>query len=133
MKGKLFVDCSTIHPESTEAAAKAVFAEKSGLGTEHLHQLMEMLFPAPYAAYSKRMLSGDYYKREEPLFAVDLARKDMGHAMNLAKAAGTRLLNIETADAHLVKVKEHAGAKGDLPGIYGAVRQEAGLKYENDA
>jgi hypothetical protein len=27
------------------------------------------------------MMSGDYYKRDEPLFAVDLARKDAGHAI----------------------------------------------------
>ncbi len=217
MKGKLFVDCSTIHPDSTEAVAEAVLAkgaefvaapvfgapamaeagqlvgvlagpkssvdkarpyfksvtaraeivmsdepyhkasqlkivgntfvlnmieqlaeghvlaEKSGLGTSYLHQFIEHLFPGPYTAYSTRMLSGDYYKRKEPLFAVDLARKDLGHALKLAEAAGTRLTNAETDDAHLAKVKEHAGVNGDVAGIYGAVRLEAGLKYENDA
>ncbi len=110
-----------------------VFAEKSGVGTAHLHQLVEVIFPGSYAAYSNRMLSGDYYKREEPLFAVDLARKDLGHALNLAKAAGARLLNAETADAHLAAVKEYSGSKGDVASIYGAVRKEAGLKFENDA
>ena len=40
-------------------------AEKSGLGGENLHQFLEIMFPAPYAAYSKRMMSGDYYNREE--------------------------------------------------------------------
>ncbi len=110
-----------------------VLAEKSGLGTNYLHDLMGELFPAPYAAYSTRMLSGDYYKRQEPLFAVDLARKDMGHALSLAKASGTRLINVETGDAHLALVKKHAGVKGDIAGIYGAVREEAGLKFENGA
>jgi 3-hydroxyisobutyrate dehydrogenase-like beta-hydroxyacid dehydrogenase len=217
VKGKLFIDCSTIHPDSTEKVAKAVvdagaafvaapvfgapamadsgqligvlagpkasverakpyfkgvtaraevdmsdepysksstlkiignsfvlnmveqlaeahvLAEKSGLGTTHLHHFIETMFPGPYAAYSMRMLSGDYHKREEPLFAVDLARKDARHMMSMAKAAGTRLQNVETGDAHLVKVKEYRGEKGDLAGIYGAVRQEAGLKFENDA
>ncbi|KXX79185.1 putative oxidoreductase YfjR [Madurella mycetomatis] len=108
-----------------------VLAEKSGLGTQYLHQWVENMFPAPYAAYSNRMLSGDYHQREYPLFAVDLARKDAGHAMSLAKAAGTRLKNLEVADAHLAKVKEHAGELGDIAGIYGAVRKEAGLKFEN--
>ncbi|KAL8338838.1 hypothetical protein RB598_007239 [Gaeumannomyces tritici] len=110
-----------------------VLAEKTGLGTEYLHQFIENLFPGPYAAYSTRMLTGDYHRREEPLFAVDLARKDAHHAMSLASSVGARLGNAETADAHLVMVKEHVGAKGDIAGIYGAVRKEAGLKFENDA
>jgi len=108
-----------------------VLAEKSGLGNDNLHQFIETMFPGPYTSYSGRMLSGDYHKREEPLFAVDLARKDAGHAMELAKRAGTRLKDIEVADAHLEQVKSHKGASGDIAAIYGAVRQEAGLRFEN--
>ncbi|KAH8659070.1 NAD binding domain of 6-phosphogluconate dehydrogenase-domain-containing protein [Tricladium varicosporioides] len=108
-----------------------VLAEKSGLGTENLHQFIEVMFPGPYTAYSNRMMSGDYYKRDEPLFAVDLARKDAGHAMALAKAAGTRMKAVEVADAHLEQVKKHRGETGDIAGIYGAVRQEGGLTFEN--
>ncbi|KAM7183676.1 putative oxidoreductase YfjR [Rhypophila sp. PSN 637] len=114
-----------------QLAEAHVLAEKSGLGTEHIHHFVESFFPGPYAAYSNRMLQGDYFKRDYPLFAADLARKDAGHALSLAKAAGTRMKNVETADAHLAQVKEHAGEKGDIAGIYGAVRMEAGLKYEN--
>ncbi|KAM7218547.1 putative oxidoreductase YfjR [Rhypophila decipiens] len=114
-----------------QLAEAHVLAEKSGLGTEHIHHFVESFFPGPYAAYSNRMLQGDYFKRDYPLFAVDLARKDAGHALSLAKAAGTRMKNVETADAHLAQVKEHAGPTGDIAGIYGAVRMEAGLKYEN--
>ncbi|QIX00970.1 hypothetical protein AMS68_006487 [Peltaster fructicola] len=110
-----------------------VLAEKSGLGTKNLHAFVEALFPGPYTAYSNRMLSGDYYQREEPLFAVDLARKDARHAMNLAKAHGVRMKDVEVADAHLAMVKEHAGATGDIAGIYGAVRKENGLPYENQS
>ncbi|KAF8849977.1 hypothetical protein BDZ45DRAFT_717994 [Acephala macrosclerotiorum] len=106
-------------------------AEKSGLGSDNLHVFIETMFPGPYAAYSTRMMSGDYHKREEPLFAVDLARKDARHAMALAKAAGTRLKDVEVADAHLEQVKKHKGEAGDIAAIYGAVRQEAGLKFEN--
>lgn len=215
VKGKLFVDCSTVHPDTTEALAKNitaagaefvaspvfgapamadagqlvcvlagskeavekvkpyckgvmgraivdfsgqnvgkatllkvigntfilnmvetlseghVLAEKSGLGNDNLHQFIETMFPGPYTAYSTRMMSGDYYKREEPLFAVDLARKDAGHAMALAKAAGARLKDVEVADSHLADVKVHMGARGDISSIYGAVRKEGGLKFEN--
>jgi 3-hydroxyisobutyrate dehydrogenase-like beta-hydroxyacid dehydrogenase len=106
-------------------------AEKTGLGTENLHQFIETMFPGPYTAYSSRMLAGDYYKREEPLFHVDLARKDARHAMDLAKKSGSSVPALSVADAHLVKVKEHLGVRGDIPSIYGAVRQESGLKFEN--
>lgn len=49
-------------------------AEKTGLGTSNLHNFISAMFPGPYTAYSQRMLDGDYYQREEPLFHVDLAR-----------------------------------------------------------
>ncbi len=78
------------------------------------------------------MLSCDYYKREYPAFAVDLALKDVRHAMDLAKKAGTRLQNSETALAHLEKVKKLMGERGDIAGIYGTTRVEAGLTYENE-
>ena len=41
-------------------------AEKSGLGSNNLHRFLEVMFASgPYTAYSGRMMSGDYYKREE--------------------------------------------------------------------
>lgn len=110
-----------------------VLAEKTGLGTKHLHTFVENMFSGPVAAYSARMVSGDYYKRDPPAFGVDLARKDAGHAKSLAKAAGMTLHNVETGDNHLKIVKELRGEKGDMAGIYGAVRHEAGLPYENCA
>lgn len=109
-----------------------VVAEKSGLGTQYTHKFIELLLPGIYPPYSTRMLSGDYWKREEPLFHVDLARKDAGHVVRIAKDSGARLPNAETADAHLKLVQEHTD-HGDIAGIYGAVRKEAGLKFENDA
>jgi 3-hydroxyisobutyrate dehydrogenase-like beta-hydroxyacid dehydrogenase len=108
-----------------------VLAEKSGLGSDNLNKFVEAMFPGPYTSYLGRMMSGDYHKREEPLFAVDLARKDARHAMDLAKASGVQMKSLEVVDAHLALVKQHTGAKGDIAGIYGAVRLEAGLKYEN--
>lgn len=108
-----------------------VLAEKSGLGTEELHKFIETMFPGPYVAYSNRLMSGDYYQREEPAFAVDLARKDAGHAKKIAESAGMRMRNVELADEYLATVKEHMGTKGDIAGIYGAKRMESGLKYEN--
>ncbi|EOD53032.1 putative 6-phosphogluconate dehydrogenase protein [Neofusicoccum parvum UCRNP2] len=106
-------------------------AEKSGLGTDNLHKFIETMFPGPYTAYSNRMRSGDYHKREEPLFQVDLARKDARHALSLAESSGTKMRAVEVCDSHLEGVQKHKGAKGDVAAIYGAVRQESGLPFEN--
>lgn len=106
-------------------------AEKSGLGNDNLHQFIETMFPGPYTAYSNRLNGGDYYKRDEPLFGVDLARKDVKHALNLAESSGTNMKALEVADSHLAAVQKHMGSKGDIAGIYGAVREEAGLDFEN--
>jgi 3-hydroxyisobutyrate dehydrogenase-like beta-hydroxyacid dehydrogenase len=108
-----------------------VLAEKSGLGTQYLHEFIGHVFPGPFAAYSTRILSGAYHKMDYPLFPVDLAKKDARHALSLANACGAKMRNLEVADAHLDEVKEHDGEKGDIAGIYGAVRVESGLKYEN--
>jgi len=108
-----------------------VAAEKTGLGVDQLHQFIEIMFPGPYTAYSSRMRSGDYYQREEPLFAVDLARKDARHAMDLVSKAGGQMKNVELADSYLKVVKEHQGEKGDIAGIYGAKRLEAALPFGN--
>ncbi|KAL2159964.1 hypothetical protein VTH06DRAFT_2097 [Thermothelomyces fergusii] len=109
-----------------------VLSEKSGLGTQYLNQFVENLFPGLYVAYSNRIQSGAYHRMSYPLFPVDLARKDARHALSLAEACGVRIRNLEVADAHLAAVKEHDGELGDVAGIYGALRAESGLKYENN-
>ncbi|KAK5129414.1 hypothetical protein LTR08_003270 [Meristemomyces frigidus] len=106
-------------------------AEKSGLGSENLHQFIETMFPGPYTAYSNRLKTGDYHTREEPLFNARLARKDAGHARSMAASCGAVMKGLEVADKHLEAVVEHQGEKGDIAGIYGAVRAESGLKFEN--
>ncbi len=39
--------------------------------------------------------------------------------------------DLEVADGHLAEVQKLKGSKGDMAGIYGAVRQEASLDFEN--
>lgn len=57
---------NTMILQMVEALAEAhVLAEKTGLGTDHLHSFIETMFPGPYVAYSNRMLNGDYYNRDE--------------------------------------------------------------------
>lgn len=116
-----------------QLAEAHVVAEKSGLGSDALQQFADNVFGGPYAAYSTRMRTGDYHRREEPLFGVDLARKDAAHAKALADSVGARLKATEIADDYLAKVQEHSGSKGDIAGMYGAARVDAGLKFETDA
>ncbi|KAH6611954.1 NAD binding domain of 6-phosphogluconate dehydrogenase-domain-containing protein [Boeremia exigua] len=109
-----------------------VLAEKSGLGVDNLHKFISTMFPGPWTAYSQRMLEGDYYKRDEPLFHIDLARKDARHAKALADASGSSVKGLDVARARLDGVKEHLGDKGDIPSVYGTVREESGLEFENE-
>lgn len=109
-----------------------VVAGKTGSGVDDLHRFLEAIFPGPYTAYSNWMRSGDYHQREEPLFSAKLTRKDAGHAMALAERAGVQMKNAPlAADGCLKGVLGHMGDKGDIAGIYGAKRVEAGLKSEN--
>ena len=106
-------------------------AEKTGLGAEVYEQWVGTMFPGAFAKYAERMHSGDYHTREEPLFAVDLARKDLRHASGLAGDQGVRLRSVEVTDGYLQDVKKERGEKGDIAAVYGAVRKEAGLPFEN--
>ncbi|EED20680.1 6-phosphogluconate dehydrogenase family protein [Talaromyces stipitatus ATCC 10500] len=107
-------------------------AEKSGVGIDPLAQWMELMFPGPLPKYVDRMVTGDYYKREYPLFQVDLARKDLRHVTSVAEQSGMRMRSLEVVDEYLKQVKEHSGERGDIAGMYGAVRKESGLKFENE-
>ncbi|KAL2848801.1 hypothetical protein BJY01DRAFT_233777 [Aspergillus pseudoustus] len=108
-----------------------VAAEKSGLGTKAYSEWVSTMFPGPFAKYAERMVTGEYYRREEPLFAVDLARKDLRHAANLAETSGMTLKSVKVTDDYLKVVKEEKGEKGDIAGVYGAIRKEAGLPFGN--
>jgi 3-hydroxyisobutyrate dehydrogenase-like beta-hydroxyacid dehydrogenase len=118
----------------TQIAEGMTLAEKSGVGVEPLQKVLDLLFGGVYSAYGARMTSGTYWKMEEPLFSADNAIKDMTHAQSVAAKAGVELRNVANAKSYMEDVKEHVGgAKGDIAGIYGAVRMRSGLKYENDA
>ncbi|KAL4978577.1 hypothetical protein BDW66DRAFT_158090 [Aspergillus desertorum] len=108
-----------------------VAAEKSGLGVDVYQQWVSTMFPGPFAKYAERMATGDYFKHEEPLFAVDLARKDLRHAANIAERTGMSLPSVKVTDDFLKVVREEKGEKGDIAGVYGAIRKASGLPYDN--
>lgn len=112
-------------------AESLVAAETTGLGVGPLKAWLDLFAPGPFAKYGERMIGGDYYRREEPLFAVDLARKDLRHASSLAGEGGQRMRNVEVTDGFLQDVKAEMGVKGDVAGVYGAARKAAGREFGN--
>ncbi|KAH6615396.1 NAD binding domain of 6-phosphogluconate dehydrogenase-domain-containing protein [Boeremia exigua] len=110
-----------------------VLAEKSGLGVDNLHNFVGAVLPGLYIEYSQRMLQGSYHKRTEPLFHVDLARKDARHAMSLGESSGAQgsLKLLKVVRGRLDVVKAELGDRGDISSVYGAVRNEAGLDFRN--
>ncbi|KAL1793824.1 hypothetical protein ACET3X_007245 [Alternaria dauci] len=111
-----------------------ILAEKSGLGVNNLRNFIGTMFPGLYMEYSQRMLEGGYYKRTEPLFHVDLARKDARHAMSLGESSGAQdgLKLLKVAQDRLDVVKAELGDRRDISSVYGAVRKEAGLDFKNE-
>ena len=51
--------------------------------------------------------------------------------LHLAKEYNVSLKSYKVATDHLADVENKAGPKGDICGIYGAVRMESGLDYYN--
>jgi len=114
-----------------ESVAEAhVLAEKTGLAAENLHQVITSVFPGPFAIYSKRMMSGGYYK-ENPIVAIKMAKGVADHVLGLAEQSGTELAAYKVGKKHLDIVDDHTGSTGDIAGIYGAVRLESGLEFKN--
>ena len=138
-----------------------VLAEKTGSGVGKLQELLAAMFPGPYMIFSKKMSTGDYYGKEvslssfslfpaglqtystfvaptdicvmstKPLVSLDLIQHLADVTMDMAKESRTSLKTYETAVEHMKTVKSHAGPQGDIAGLYGVVRMESGLQYEN--
>lgn len=108
-----------------------VLAEKCGLGTKNLHSWIEVIYPGPYTSYSSRMQGGDYHK-ETPLWRATLAQKDYRHARDLAESCGAAVKGLDVVGQHLQDVIDHHGDdSGDIASVYGVVRLESGLEFEN--
>jgi 3-hydroxyisobutyrate dehydrogenase-like beta-hydroxyacid dehydrogenase len=112
-----------------------VFAEKTGLGSEILETMIGDMFGPVLESYSKRLTTGAYAPAPDGKagFGVELAMKDARHALNCAKAAGTRLEVSEVALAHMEKASEFAAGRPlDSSSMYGTIRRDAGLDFFTD-
>ncbi len=63
---------------------------------------------------------------------MDLGLKDIDHTLALGRESGAKLGGLENARSHLLNVKKVQGDKGDMAGMYGAARADAGLPFENE-
>jgi hypothetical protein len=59
------------------------------------------------------------------------ARALASHVLGLAEASKASLKSYEVAVEHLHSAQVHAGPESDITGIYGAVRLESGLPFQN--
>lgn len=122
-----------------EVIAEAhVLAEKTGLGNDVLESLIDKQYGHLPHSMSKRLTSGAYMPAsgDRPMSDLTLALKDVGHAVECAKNAGTSLAVGELALSNLHGANTFARDHGrslDSSSMYGVLRQQAGLSFESDA
>ncbi|OGE56245.1 hypothetical protein PENARI_c003G00308 [Penicillium arizonense] len=118
-----------------EAVGEAqVFAEKTGLGTGPMEELIGEAFGPVAGGYSKRLTTGAYAPSldSRPGFGVSLAIKDARHAMAMAEERGVQLPCLELARANMEAAREYGGECLDSSAMYGTLRQKAGLEFWNE-
>ncbi|KAJ5987355.1 hypothetical protein N7451_011720 [Penicillium sp. IBT 35674x] len=118
-----------------EAVGEAqVFAEKTGLGTGPMEELIGEAFGPVAGGYSKRLTTGAYAPPldSRPGFGVSLAIKDANHAISMAQAEGVKLPGLELARANMEAARNYGGECLDSSSMYGVLRQKADLAFWND-
>lgn len=121
-----------------EVVAEAhVFAEKTGLGSDAIESLIEQQYGPLALSMSNRLTTGAYMpaRGERPWSDLNLALKDVGHGIDCAKEAGTKLPVGELALGHMQEAKTFSDEQGrplDSSSMYGILRREAGLSFETE-
>ncbi|KAL4940686.1 hypothetical protein BDV06DRAFT_17150 [Aspergillus oleicola] len=118
-----------------EAVGEAqVFAERTGLGTSAMEELIGEAFGPVAGGYSKRLTTGAYAPPLEsrPGFGVSLAIKDAKHAFDIAKENNVELPGLQIANENMAAAREYAGECLDTSSMYGVLRQKAGMGFWNE-
>lgn len=138
LRMKIIANTFTLNT-AVQLAEAFTLGEKAGVDPAQVGQFVQLCLvggPAatnPFHVYAGRMLRGDYWRAERPAGGVALGVKDLGLAVRLAEETGTTVGNPLGALGWCRDVLEGEGAgrgevKGDIAGIYGAVRERAGLR-----
>ncbi|OOG00760.1 hypothetical protein ASPCADRAFT_511667 [Aspergillus carbonarius ITEM 5010] len=118
-----------------EAVGEAqVFAERTGLGTGPMEELIGEAFGPVAGGYSKRLTTGAYAPPldSRPGFGVSLAIKDAKHAFAMAQDHDVELPGLQVSLDNMEAAREYAGECLDSSSMYGVLRQKAGLQFWND-
>ncbi|KAF9886328.1 hypothetical protein FE257_011587 [Aspergillus nanangensis] len=118
-----------------EAVGEAqVFAEKTGLGTGPMEELIMDAFGPVAGGYSKRLTSGVYAPPlgSRPGFGVSLAIKDANHASAMAQEHQVELPGLQVSRDNMIAAREYGGECLDSSSMYGILRQKAGMEFWNE-
>ncbi|KAH2366058.1 hypothetical protein KXV98_001717, partial [Aspergillus fumigatus] len=108
-----------------EAVGEAqVFAERTGLGTGPMEELIGEAFGAVAGGYSKRLTSGAY--------APSLDSRPGFGVSPIANEQNVRLPGLQVARENMMAAREYAGECLDSSSMYGVLRQQAGLEFWNE-
>ncbi|KAJ4986908.1 hypothetical protein SVAN01_07586 [Stagonosporopsis vannaccii] len=111
-------------------------AEKTGLPSAILESLIEQNLGAYAHGVSRRLTGGAYLpaQRQAPQSSLELGIKDVQHGVDLARSAGMKLDVAESyvgAAREAKKWSEERERTLDSSGVFGIVRERAGLPFEN--
>ncbi|KAL4947999.1 hypothetical protein BDW69DRAFT_199213 [Aspergillus filifer] len=123
--GRKVIDCAVGEAQ--------VFAEKTGLGTAAMEELIGESFGGVAEGYSKRSTTGIYAPPLDPRpgFGICLAIKDAEHALSLAKDVNAKLPGTETAHRNMRAARDYAAECLDSSSMYGVLRMDAGMPFWN--
>ncbi|KAG9506509.1 hypothetical protein J7337_000041 [Fusarium musae] len=116
----------------TQIAESLTLAEKSGISPAMVKKFADLMYGGICSVYSSRMVSGEYWTRDEPYASADNAMKDIKQLLGLGQRANMELKNAQTGLMYLQMAMEKSpGHQAVISAIYGAVRKANGLEYQN--
>jgi 3-hydroxyisobutyrate dehydrogenase-like beta-hydroxyacid dehydrogenase len=119
------------------SAEVQVLGEKVGLAPELLTKWAAEFAGPTAGLYFHKNSAGIYDPgaNASPIFSIENALKDSGHAISLAKSVGVELPTLDNARKYMTEARDEKGDRSNLDAsaIYGALRTRAGLPFENAA
>ncbi|KAK7424045.1 hypothetical protein QQX98_000655 [Neonectria punicea] len=114
-----------------EAIAETqVLAEKNGLGTSVMEEVIFENFGPVLGGYSRRMTTGSYAPKEgQAGFAVSNTIKDAKHALRIAQDLDVRMPALDIATNNMLSAKAYGGENLDGAALYGTLRSQSGLSF----
>ncbi|PHH91796.1 hypothetical protein CDD83_10292 [Cordyceps sp. RAO-2017] len=106
-------------------------AEKLGLPHDTLQEFAGLFFSASQAGQLKQLRSGAYCGAAGKATAtIAMAVKENSHLQDLVRRNGAELHALDVITRHVDRVRDSRGPASNLLGLYGSVREAAGLPFE---